>query len=226
MAKKATRKGRSSRLSRRGDSNLERRTSATTDLEIARELLHGPVALAGYTRIQLKIVGDLCAVVQNWTKAEHKVRRRLVEFRRAQIGGALVCLESAIAGADAASKQPSITISCIQWPNEPEYFFVTSFNVIRLVEFTLQTTMTTEIKNRARRNMASIPSRTLPRVKIPEEPDIDLEDEPYALVMSFDSPKPRSIEKSIKVFDWKHLEGCISKILSRFVSNLHAPVAL
>ncbi|CCA70453.1 hypothetical protein PIIN_04391 [Serendipita indica DSM 11827] len=219
IPRKTTRKKSASNSMRQVDSSLERRMAASADLQLAQELFHGPVALAGYTKLQFELLGDLLDAQKNWTEAEKRAGRRLVWFKRAQLGAA-VRLESAIAETAPESKSPSVVISCIQWPNEPGYFFVTSFDVIRLLEFALQTRMTTEVKNRARRNMASVTSITLPRVKLLNVAETDFQNDPYSLVMSFESPKPRSIEKSLKVFEWGNLEQCMYKVLSRFVLRL------
>jgi len=41
----------------------------------------------------------------------------------------------------------------------------------------------------------------------------------FKMIMGFPKPKPRNIEKDIKVFHWKILSLAIIKIVSRFVSS-------
>jgi hypothetical protein len=179
---------------------------------------HGvPDALpSGYKRIELIINGDLGSMTENWTAEEQKVGRRLVRFERHRFGS-VVELTFKMQPSKFLSEGEMMAdiISCVEWPQDRGGYFVTSFDILKLVDYILEISMNTEVKNRARRNMASVASQTLAKVGMELEP---ADEDAFTMVMGFDDPKPRSIEKSIKVYDWYDLTDCLSKILSRFVS--------
>ncbi|ODV64247.1 uncharacterized protein ASCRUDRAFT_30998 [Ascoidea rubescens DSM 1968] len=41
----------------------------------------------------------------------------------------------------------------------------------------------------------------------------------FKVIMSFDDPKPRNIEKNIKIYRWDSLEASLSKILPKYCIN-------
>ncbi|KAG8833651.1 hypothetical protein FRC17_010316 [Serendipita sp. 399] len=170
----------------------------------------------GFSQLEFTLDNDPRAATRKWTQAELNSGRRLVRFWRQQTGSLVRLSFSTHSDKESYEDQDSTVISCIRWPEEEKGFFVTSFDVVRLAEFALHLTMSTEMKNRARRNMAAVSSTTLPKVK-------DISDNPslleatFFLVMGFENPRARSIEKSIKVFDWYNLSECLSRILQRFI---------
>lgn len=174
---------------------------------------------SGYKRMELIINGDLGSMADNWTAEEQKVGRRLVRFERHRFGSVveLTFKMQPLKSLSEGEMMPDI-ISCVEWPQDRRGHFVTSFDILKLVEYVLEISMNTEVKNRARRNMASIASQTLARAGMELDSADDLDEDVFTMVMGFDDPKPRSIEKSIKVYDWYDLADCLSRILSRFVS--------
>jgi hypothetical protein len=40
----------------------------------------------------------------------------------------------------------------------------------------------------------------------------------FKVIMGFPNPKPRNIEKDVKVFPWKILAHALKKIISKYVS--------
>ncbi|KAG8827195.1 hypothetical protein FRC19_005013 [Serendipita sp. 401] len=171
----------------------------------------------GFHQIEFILKNDLASAIRCWTPAERKKGRRLIRFRRQQTGPSVSLSFATHVDNELYEKSSSIVISCIRWPSGKQRFFVTSYDVVRLAEFTLQRTLSTEMKNRARRNMAAVPSITLPKAKDLSDEQDPLYTKTFALVMDFDNPKARSIERSIKVFDWNNLFECLSRILQRFI---------
>ena len=41
----------------------------------------------------------------------------------------------------------------------------------------------------------------------------------FKLIMGFPNPKPRNIEKDVKVFPWKILAQALKKVMSKYVSR-------
>ena len=69
-----------------------------------------------------------------------------------------------------------------------------------------------EEKNRIRRNLEGLRPVTVSKNK-PGSEDF------FKLIMGFPNPKPRNIEKDIKVFPWEVLEAAVKKIISKYVSK-------
>lgn len=162
----------------------------------------------------LKIDGDLNSMTQKWTNDEWDTGRRLVQFRRSQSGSVItanfeaVTLESRIPN--------SICVSCIWWAERQECF-VTSVDTIALLEALVAVRFTVEEKNRIRRNLEGFRPMTVSKTKADSE-------DFFKLIMGFPNPKPRNIEKDVKVFPWRILAGALKKIIGKYVSRteLHA----
>jgi len=103
----------------------------------------------------------------------------------------------------------SICISCIFWEDKNECF-VTSVDTIYLLEQLVAARFTVEEKNRIRRNLEGFRPLTVSKAK----PDSE---EFFKLIMGFPSPKPRNIEKDVKVFPWKILVHALKKIIGKYV---------
>lgn len=88
---------------------------------------------------------------------------------------------------------------------------VTSVDTIFLLEALLGTRFTIEEKNRIRRNLEQSKPDTIAKTK-PETESF------FKLLMSFPKPKPRNIEKDVKVFRWKDLELAMLKSIAKYVS--------
>ncbi|KKF95447.1 hypothetical protein CFO_g2212 [Ceratocystis platani] len=71
---------------------------------------------------------------------------------------------------------------------------------------------TVEEKNRIRRNLEGFKPATVGKAK----PDTE---EFFKVIMGFSNPKPRNIEKDVKVFAWSALENALKKIISKYSVN-------
>lgn len=161
------------------------------------------------TKAILKLNGDLDSMAEGWTKQERDSQRRLVQFTRSQSGSTIhadfkpVTLET---------RSPSgICISCIMWEGKDECY-VTSVDTIFLLESLVAVRFTVEEKNRIRRNLEGFRPLTVSKAKADSE-------DFFKVIMGFPAPKPRNIEKDVKVFPWKILSHALKKIIGKYVSR-------
>lgn len=160
------------------------------------------------TKARLEIDGDLNTMKQNWSPTMWTNRRCLVEFHRRQVGATVHASFHAIEEKDWTPNM--IVISCLYHSARNECYF-TSVDAIYLLECLMATRYTTEEKNRIRRNLESFKPTTL------QKNEGQWQDF-YAHIMSYPNPKPRNIDKGLKVFPWVHLEQALKKIFGNYVS--------
>jgi hypothetical protein len=156
----------------------------------------------------LKIQGDLDGMAEGWSMDEWDAKRRIVLFKRSQSGSTITTTFSPVA----LDERPpnSVCISCIWWEEKNECF-VTSVDTIYLLEQLVAARFTVEEKNRIRRNLEGFRPLTVSKAK----PDSE---EFFKVIMAFPNPKPRNIEKDVKVFPWKILSMALKKIIGKYVS--------
>ncbi|OAD07009.1 hypothetical protein MUCCIDRAFT_124537, partial [Mucor lusitanicus CBS 277.49] len=102
-------------------------------------------------------------------------------------------------------------VSCIYWRERNDYY-ITSVDCIYLLEGLIGVQFTVEEKNRIRRNLEGFRPLTVSKCK-PECADF------FKLIMSFPHPKPRNIEKDVKVFSWKTLPSALTKIIRKYTPS-------
>lgn len=147
----------------------------------------------------------------NWTEEELEIGRRLAKFTTVREGNNFI-LSCEIIRQEAYDTE-DVVISCIYYKNTDEYY-VTSVDILYLFENVADEALGTSEKTRLRRNIQSfLPTRV-------EKADREY-GELYTQIMRFPPPKPRTIEKKIKVFRWVLLEDILSKIASKYVGLLH-----
>ena len=157
----------------------------------------------------LKIDGELDRMTSGWSEEEKATKRRLVEFRRSQKGNTITATFKPVTLEQRAPN--SICVSCIWW-EEKEDCFVTSVDTIQLLESLVGVRFTVEEKNRIRRNLEGFRPLTVAKGKCDSERF-------FKIVMDFPNPKPRNIEKDVKVFPWKILANALKKIIGKYVSR-------
>lgn len=156
--------------------------------------------------------GDLNSMQDNWTADERTAKRRLVRFQGEQDGSTINTYFKAVKPED----QPSLhetrerRVSCIYWEERDEYF-VTSVDTIALLETLVGARFTVEEKNRIRRNLETHHPLTISKAK----PDTESF---FKVIMGLPNPKPRNIEKDVKVFPWPTLGQALRKVISKYVS--------
>jgi hypothetical protein len=161
-------------------------------------------------KAKLEINGNLESMAQNWSEEEWDSKRRLVHFRRSQSGSTITTNFQPVS---ADERQPnSVCISCIYWEEKGECF-VTSVDTIYLLEQLVAARFTVEEKNRIRRNLEGFRPLTVSKGKADSE-------EFFKVIMAFPTPKPRNIEKDVKVFYWKDLASALKKIIGKYVSDV------
>lgn len=169
-----------------------------------------PISLYSNKAI-LKIVGKLETMAENWTQEEWENRRRIVLFRKSQTGSTLTATFRPIP----VNERPpnSICISCIYWKEKGECY-VTSVDTIHLLEqlVAAPARFSVEEKNRIRRNLEGFHPLTVSKAKADSE-------EFFKIIMAFPNPKPRNIEKDVKVFPWKILEQALKKIIGKYSAS-------
>lgn len=169
---------------------------------------YGTYNIYNHSKAQLLIQGDLDSMADQWTAGEWDSKRRIVLFRRSQSGSKITTSFKPI-GPDARPPN-SICISCIWWQEKKECF-VTSVDTIFLLEQLVAARFTVEEKNRIRRNLEGFRPLTVSKGKADSE-------DFFKVIMAFPNPKPRNIEKDVKVFPWKILSGALKKIIGKYVS--------
>lgn len=168
---------------------------------------------SGYfpSKASLKLNGKLDSMTENWTQEEWSERRRLVVFRKSQSGSTLHASFRPVSPSE--RPQGSTCVSCIWWAEKRECY-VTSVDTIYLLEqlVAAPNKFTVEEKNRIRRNLEGYHPLTVSKAKAESE-------EFFKLIMAFPHPKPRNIEKDVKVFPWKVLESALKKIIGKYCAS-------
>ncbi|KND02941.1 uncharacterized protein SPPG_02020 [Spizellomyces punctatus DAOM BR117] len=147
----------------------------------------------------------LMDTLSNWSATERFECRRLVQVRSESTGDTVVCSFGPVREDQI---QPTDTIvSCIFWEAR-RACFITSVDCIYLLESLLEKRFTVEEKNRIRRNLEAFRPSTISKTK-PETESF------FRLIMSFPKPRPRNIEKDVKVFPWKVLKSALLKVTAK-----------
>ncbi|KAI8970006.1 hypothetical protein BDF20DRAFT_838414 [Mycotypha africana] len=164
------------------------------------------------SRANLKIMGDLDSMAKSWSNEEWEHRRRLVQFWREQNGNEIRCTFEPVAQGDRIStSNGNIIVSCIYWAERNDCF-ITSVDCIHLLESLMDIRFSVEEKNRVRRNLEGFRPLTVSKCK-PDSAEF------FKLIMSFPNPKPRNIEKDVKVFPWKTLPYALKKIVTKYTAS-------
>lgn len=169
----------------------------------------GTYNMFSHNKASLVIQGDLDSMTENWNREEWDAQRRIVMFRRSQSGSKITATFKPVSVN--ARPQNAICISCIYW-KEKEECYVTSVDTIYLLEQLVNLKFTVEEKNRIRRNLEGFRPATVSKGKSDSENF-------FKIIMGFPNPKPRNIEKDVKVFPWKVLNSSLKKIIGKYVSG-------
>lgn len=164
------------------------------------------------SRANLRITGELDSMTKSWTPEEWEHGRRLVQFWRKQDGNEISCTFDIVPpGERVNNRSDRIVVSCIYWPVRND-FFITSVDCIHLLESLMDIRFSVEEKNRVRRNLEGFRPSTVSKCKA-ESADF------FKLIMGFPNPKPRNIEKDVKVFPWKTLPYALKKIVTKYTAS-------
>ncbi|ETW80617.1 hypothetical protein HETIRDRAFT_243603, partial [Heterobasidion irregulare TC 32-1] len=133
--------------------------------------------------------------------------RRLVRFGRTQDANQILVSCKSIEPEDYTEGQ--VVASCIYRVDDGE-FYITSVDIISLLQYLVQNNFSVEEKNRIRRNLEGLHPITIN--KTPRFSEF------FQQIMDYPAPKPRHIEKDIKVFPWSRLAEALGKVLAKYVS--------
>ncbi|KAG7442418.1 uncharacterized protein BT62DRAFT_954795 [Guyanagaster necrorhizus] len=154
----------------------------------------------------LEITTPLDTMCTSWDASEDRMGRRLVRFRNVQDGCKLIISCEAVRQDDYCDKDT--VISCI-FRHENRLHYVTSVDIIYLLERITNNDFPVEEKNRIGRNLEGLRPTTISKYKRGFE-------NLFQRIMDFPDPKPRNIEKDLKVFEWSLLGQALEKILSKY----------
>ncbi|KAI4278506.1 MAG: hypothetical protein L6R35_006089 [Caloplaca aegaea] len=185
--------------------------------------------------VTLHIYGSPESMARNWTPAEKANKRRLVQFWRTQSGTSVSAGFKPVA---AEEKSPgTICVSCIWWEERGECFF-TSVDNIQVLQLVAGQHFIVKEQNRIRRNVENMSPTTIrKRKKVEEGEEVEEEEivveeggeeffnleEFFKLVMGFNNPRPRNIEKCIKVFPWRLIGPILMKIMGKYPAHPSQP---
>ncbi|KAF9456630.1 hypothetical protein BDZ94DRAFT_333873 [Collybia nuda] len=162
----------------------------------------------------LDLVTSLTSICVGWNPAEISAGRRLVRFSKVQDGRRLIVSCEPIKVEE--FRDTDSVISCI-YREESDSCFVTSVDIIFLLERLTSSDFPVEEKNRIRRNLEGLRPTTVSKHKSGFE-------DFFQRIMEFPDPKPRNIEKDLKVFEWSLLDQALDKILSKYtIDNRYIP---
>lgn len=159
----------------------------------------------------LHIQGNLESMAITWSEEEWQNKRRIVMFKKSQQGSRL---NATFRPVPVNERPPNnIYVSCIWWEEKQECF-VTSVDTIHLLEQLVVAPhrFSVEEKNRIRRNLEGFKPLTVSKAKAESE-------DFFKVIMGFGNPKPRNIEKDVKVFPWKVLGPALKKIISKYSAS-------
>jgi hypothetical protein len=171
---------------------------------------HEPDLGLGFEQVSLVFGANqsLADLGKDLSEEEMSLGRRLVRFDREVVGNKLRLSFHRISREEYDERL--VVISCIYRKESHETWY-TSVDMIRLVEYIVQAQFTSEEKSRIRRNLEFLHPTTVSRAGMPHF---------FQILMDFPIPKPRVIEKDIKVFQWSSLEAGLKKVLEKYVRQV------
>jgi hypothetical protein len=175
----------------------------TTSVNPRQDTPFNPNAM-DLSRAVLKIDGNLDDMVASWSQEEWEAKRRIVLFRRSQSGSTITTQFEPVA----IDRRPpnSRCISCIWWEEKKECF-VTSVDIVYLLEALVGVQFTVEEKGRIRCNLRKFRALIVSKA--------DSEDF-FKTITDFPDPKPRIKKVVVRVFPWKNLAHTLEKMIGRY----------
>lgn len=164
------------------------------------------------TPVQLKVSPSVKKETADWTPEETVAGRRLVKLVVTRESYAKFHVEAQSVSQSAyTAGSGTPVISCIHWEEKNQYV-VTSVDVITVLEHLVGKLFSIEEKSRIRRNLQFLKPATITRSNADSK-------RMFNKIMAMESPRPRNIEKDIKVFDWSELFVAVQKVLSKYSAN-------
>ncbi|KAF8210092.1 hypothetical protein K438DRAFT_1929290 [Mycena galopus ATCC 62051] len=177
------------------------------DQSLARARHHAPGELDenlhAHTPI-LEIATPLDSLCSGWDDAELQAGRRLVRFHKVQDGRRVILSCESIKQENYC--EADSVISCI-YREQTETCYVTSVDIIYLLERLTNDEFPVEEKNRIRRNLEGLRPTTVSKHKSGSETFF----------------QPSQHEKDLKVFEWSLLGQALEKIMSKYSIYTSSP---
>lgn len=149
-------------------------------------------------------------MLTNWSEKELLNERRLVLLTVERDGCSVFRLKCEAVPPDyGVIEKDSLVISCIRWA-EKDTHVLTSVDLLQVLENLVGETFSTQEKSRIRRNLQFLRPITVNRTSSARL---------FNAVMAMDNPRPRNIEKDLKVFRWLSLYVALTKVLSKYSVN-------
>lgn len=146
----------------------------------------------------------------DWSEKELMNERRLVSLTVERDGCSIFRLKCKTVPPDyGVLEKDSLVISCIRWA-EKDTHVLTSVDLLQVLEKLVGETFSTQEKSRIRRNLQFLRPITVNRTSSARL---------FNAVMAMDNPRPRNIEKDLKVFRWLSLYMALTKVLSKYSVN-------
>ncbi|KAI9591709.1 hypothetical protein BDF19DRAFT_426012 [Syncephalis fuscata] len=161
------------------------------------DLLGSSHSMSGYpmliAKTELRIAGNLDAMLYEWSMEERQERRRLVEFAPQRSNNTITCSFQPVTPGD--HKPPHIVVSCIFWEDRGDCF-ITSVDCIHLLE-----------------SLMVIPPITVSKAK-PETAEF------FKLIMSFPIQSHVTLKKMLKYFHGVLYHTLYAKSLTNISSSI------
>ena len=158
----------------------------------------------------LELVTPLEELCKGWDGDELEAGRRLISVHRVLQGHKLIVTCTPLRQEEYHPSDECV-ISCI-YHEQTRTCFVTSVDIIYLLERLTQQDFPVEEKNRIRRNLEGLRPTTVSKHRPGYEGF-------FQRIMDFPDPKPRNIEKDVKVFPWRILHTALKKIIGKYASH-------
>lgn len=147
---------------------------------------------------------------KNWSEKELLHERRLVQLSIHREGRNVFRVKSEAISPDYGVLEKNVlVISCIRW-DEKDAYVLTSVDLLHILENLVGETFSTQEKSRIRRNLQFLRPVTVNRTSSARL---------FNSVMAMENPRPRNIEKDLKVFRWLSLHVALTKVLSKYSVN-------
>lgn len=162
------------------------------------------------TPVQIELDLSFKRMASNWSEEELSNERRLVHVIVERVGCSVFRIWcEAVSPQFGAERKDEFIISCIRW-NEKNTHVLTSVDLIHLLENLVGESFSTQEKSRIRRNLQFLKPFTVNRISSARL---------FNALMAMDNPRPRNIEKDLKVFQWLTLYVALTMVLNKYSVN-------
>lgn len=172
-----------------------------------------PPATPAPSEEPLVFVTPFVDMTMNWTPEERSEGRRIVKFNvDSRMDGVLsVKCEPVSLNSHFSRNEGHILVSCLYWADVGQYY-ISSVDLVYLLERIINLTLSSEVKNRLRRNLEKFQPITLSKSPKQGMPQYQM----FTRIMAFGEPRPRNIEKDIKIFPWCNAPGALIKCFEKY----------